>query len=438
MKNLLHYWHLLTYIGSEPDMSYIELKRVQMVNLVVLLCVPFMLFFSIVNYGEHRFVLSGLNFFNAFFLILVLILQYYRKHAMARVILLVSSFFVFYFGGLIYRNGGEYFLLCILILSMLLYDSNVLQVCVGTVVIVAILSIYAYPAIVFHEETVPRDRVLYNIASALAFIVVAVSFFKNIIYNNTQMIEEQRLKLQALNSEKEMVFSIVAHDMRSPMATLENMVDLLRQQMLSGDISEAFIIRLQQHIVQQNTVLENLLEWSSSSMHGIKKNLSEVRINEVIEDIVLFFEPRYRSKKLLFDIAIDPGHTAYADRRHLTIIFRNLISNAIKFSHTGGKIIVDTSEDEACIYIHVKDHGVGMSPDKSRLLFNTVQQRSVGTEEEPGAGLGLMLCNELIRLNVGTIHVDSIPYKGSVFTIGLPKKKKSNTENKYGHKHIYG
>src|SRR5690606_3665137 len=98
MKNLLHYWHLLTYIGSEPDMSYIELKRVQMVNLVVLLCVPFMLFFSIVNYGEHRFVLSGLNFFNAFFLILVLILQYYRKHAMARVILLVSSFFVFYFG----------------------------------------------------------------------------------------------------------------------------------------------------------------------------------------------------------------------------------------------------------------------------------------------------------------------------------------------------
>lgn len=421
MKTFLRYWHILTHIGAEPYMSYIELKRVQMVNLMVFVSLPLMLFFSVVNVGQERFTLATLSFCTSLFLVLVVVLQYLGKYSLAKIILLLPSFCLFYFGALIYGNGGEYFLICILIVSMLLYESKKIQIGISTVVIMAVMSVHIFPDIDFYEERIPRDRVFFNIASSLVFIVVTVGFFKNIIYNNTKQIEAQRLKLHAMNRDKERVFSIIAHDMQSPMATLENMVGAWRQRIHSGYVPEKFIVRLQQQIVQQRAVLENLLEWSSSSMRGLHEHGSDVCIKELITDVVSFFELQYILKKLEFVVDIDSKDTAYADRKHLIIIFRNLISNAIKFSHVGGEIRINSSKDDTYLYVHIQDQGIGILPEKANMLFSTVQQRSIGTDDEPGAGLGLALCNELINLNKCTIHVESVPGRGSVFTIGLPR-----------------
>lgn len=420
MKSLLRYWYVLTHIGVDSDMSYLELKRVHMVNLIALTCIPFMFFFSVTNFVEHRYILSGINFSNALFSIFVIVLQFYRKQNTAKIILLVSGFFFFFLGGLFYRNGGEYFLLCILIVSMLLYDDNIIQFSIGTAVIIAILIIHAIPYVEFPEETVPHNRALFNISSSLVFIVVAVSFFKHIIYNNMQQIEEQRLKLHFMNRDKEKVFSIVAHDMRSPLATLEGMVSLLHQKIIAGNIPEEYITQLQLSIAQQNSMLESLLQWSSSNMQGLQKSPTAINIKEIILDVVHVFELQHKRKELFFAINIDNDLEIYADSAHVSIIFRNLISNAIKFSHHEGRIEIYTSKEKERVYIHIKDYGIGMQKGKIALLFDAIQQRSVGTGDEPGAGLGLLLCKELIELNDGDIQIDSVPDKGSVFTIGFP------------------
>ncbi|MCL7987810.1 HAMP domain-containing histidine kinase [Sphingobacterium sp. lm-10] len=413
-------WRALSHLGVDPQMTYMEIKRVHMVNLIAISCVPAMFFFSIVNFFEGRYFLSLINMANSLFCLSVLFLQHYKRQELAKIILLGVSFFFFYFGALFYGNAGENFLLCIMIVCMLLYDSRVVQWSVGILVIAGIVSIKLFPKEVLFTNHVPQSRVLINTISSLVFIVIAVHFFKNIIYNNMMLIEEQRQKLQLLNHDKERIFSIVAHDIRSPLSTLDGMVHLLHKQVIDGAVSEEYILQLQRQIAKQKEVLDDILSWSSRSMLGVPKPSVTTRVADVIETLVLVFKSACDMKGIELLVEIDKVFHVYVDRDHLIIILRNLLSNAVKFSHTNSVIKISVSHDLGYGFIHVTDSGIGMHKDQAEYLFHTIQQRSVGTDNEPGAGLGLLLCSELIKHNNGIVHVDSVLGSGSRFTVGFP------------------
>ena len=418
-------WRALSHLGIDPQMTYMEIKRVHMVNLIAITCVPSMFLFSGVNFYEGRYFLAMINGANALFCLSVLFLQYYKQQELAKVILLGVSFCFFYFGALFYGNAGENFLLCIIIVCMLLYDSRVVQWSVGILVIAGILSIKLFPEELLLTDHVPRSRILINTFGSLVFIVIAVHFFKNIIYNNMMLIEEQRQKLQVLNQDKERIFSIVAHDIRSPLATLEGMVFLLQQQVLDGAVSEEYIMQLQRQIAKQKEVLDDILSWSSRSMRGAAQFSASTSVAEVVQSLLNVFQSACEKKGIKLLIDIDQFFQVFVDRDHLMIIMRNMVSNAIKFSHKNGIIKISASQDMGYGFIHVKDQGIGMEKGQAEDLFHTIQRRSVGTGKEPGAGLGLLLCSELIKHNNGIVRVDSVRGQGSQFSVGFPLSLKS-------------
>ncbi|WP_270090693.1 sensor histidine kinase [Sphingobacterium sp. SYP-B4668] len=420
MKSFRKYWKVLMDTGTYSGMSYIESKRVHMVNLIALICIFPTIYFATVNFIEHRYLLSTINLFSTISSLSVLLFQYYGKLNFAKVMLLASNYLFFFAGALLYRNGGEYFLLCILIVSMLLYDSRRVHVVFGTAVILAIVIIYTSPIIVFFEKSVPRSRAVYNIVSALAFILVVVNFFKQIIYNNMRKIEQQRLKLQSINQEKEKVFSIIAHDIKSPFASLEGMVCALKEQLLHGAAAPEFIQHLHQQIIQQNQTLDDLLQWGSSNLRGIEHRSETVIVKPILDDIIRLFDEQIRLKQLTIHLNINDETAVFANKDHVIVILRNFISNAIKFSYTKGQISIYTSVNKELTFIHIKDEGVGINASQSALLFNIVQHKSLGTGDEPGAGLGLVLCRDLIERNNGEVDIKSIPNEGSVFSVGLP------------------
>lgn len=420
MKYIRRYWNILTNIGTHPDISYVNLKRIQMVNLIAILCLLPTLCFFVLNIMDKRYLLSTINLSNAICSITVLFLQYDGKYNFAKAMLLISNFIFFFLGAMLFKNGGEYFLLCALIASMLLYDDRRIHIvfCLATVSSIALL--YFLPPLIPLTQRVPRLRLIFNISNALAFIVIAVNSFLQIIYNNMEKIEEQRRKLESMNRDKEKIFSIVAHDIKSPLASLEALVLMLRDQVLDNTISREYIQQLYQQIILQNQALDDFLHWGTSSMRGITSPAVLVRVKPLIQEIITLFADQIQAKQLRTEIDIPEGTEIFANRDHTAIIFRNLISNAIKFSYVAGKVSIYCSKKESHTHIHIQDEGVGINPSKSAMLFNVAQHKSFGTEAEPGSGLGLVLCKDLIERNKGIVDIQSIPHKGSIFSVGLP------------------
>ncbi|MDF2516586.1 MAG: histidine kinase [Sphingobacterium sp.] len=420
MKYIRRYWNILTNIGTHPDISYVNLKRIQMVNLIAILCLLPTLCFFVLNIMDKRYLLSAINLSNAICSITVLFLQYDGKHNFAKAMLLISNFIFFFLGAMLFKNGGEYFLLCALIASMLLYDDRRIHIvfCLATACSIALL--YFLPPLIPLTHRVPRLRLIFNISNALAFIVIAVNSFLQIIYNNMEKIEEQRRKLESMNRDKEKIFSIVAHDIKSPLASLEALVLMLRDQVLDNTISREYIQQLYQQIVLQNQALDDFLHWGTSSMRGITNPAVLVMVKPLIQEIISLFADQIQAKQLRIEIDIPESTEIFANRDHTAIIFRNLISNAIKFSYVAGKISIYCSTKGSHTHIHIQDEGVGINPSKSAMLFNVAQHKSFGTEAEPGSGLGLVLCKDLIERNKGIVDIQSIPHKGSIFSVGLP------------------
>jgi len=301
-----------------------------------------------------------------------------------------------------------------------MYDNRKIHIILCLTVAFLISLLYLLPDIFPPNQQVPRSRSVFNIINALAFIVVAVNFFLDIIYKNMKKIERQRRHLESLNRDKEKIFSIIAHDIKSPFANLEALVFMFRNQMLDSTTSQEYIQQIYQQIRQQNQALDDLLKWGSSSMQGMDTKASALLINPMIQQIIKGFMENTQSKQLKININIPDETQIIANRDHTIIILRNLISNAIKFSYANGNINIYASTDDHYTHIHIQDEGIVIPPAKSALLFNEIQQKSFGTEAEPGSGVGLVLCKDLIERNKGVVNIQSTPNKGSVFSVGLP------------------
>ena len=424
MKKISKYWQFLSRIGTDTNTSYLELNRVYLVNIIAIVCTLPSLFFAILNLSQERWFLSLINFSCTCTFLSVIILQYFRKHEAAKIILLGSSFILFFITGLLYRNGGEYFLLSVLIIAMLLYDNMVLLIVSGIVICCAIAIIYAFPNIRIIEDSVPLSRAVLNRISSFIFIAVVIAFFKYVIFQDKKQIESQRLKLENMNREKEKIFSIIAHDMRAPLVNTAIIIDIFQENTIDKQHMSDFIEQLKKQLEDQNNVLESILAWSSNKMKGLPNRKSLVTLDELISNILVDFKMNYVRKGITINYTIDKNIQLLGDVDHFKIVFRNLINNAIKFSFTDGQINISATEDSDYVYIHIQDYGLGIDKTKLKALFDQVQQRSLGTANEPGSGMGLMFCKELIELNNGIIQIESTPNKGSTFTIRFPKLAK--------------
>ncbi len=238
-------------------------------------------------------------------------------------------------------------------------------------------------------------------------------------------IRKKNEELREINESKDKFFSIIAHDLRSPFQGLLGVSKILTEEFesLSQDELRYFINTLNDALQNQYKFLDDLLSWSRIQSNRMEFNPKKLNLSLQIEDILMLLYHNIKNKKITLHNKIDANLSIYADENMLALLLRNLISNAIKFTPSGGLVEIYALDRQADVLIDVKDKGVGISDENVQKLFRIDKQfTTAGTNQEKGNGLGLVLCKEIIEKHGGKIWAESSPGKGSSFKFILPKK----------------
>lgn len=243
-------------------------------------------------------------------------------------------------------------------------------------------------------------------------------------------IQAQKRELYELNATKDKFFSIIAHDLKGAFGGLLGFSDLLATSV--DDFSPDQISEIGQSLNDsiKNTFkfLENLLDWARLQKGIMEYEPMQLDLYEIAEASIKLLDDTARYKELTLVNEVEP-HTyfIYGDHNIINTVVRNLISNALKFTRPGGSITVSARDQSSFIAISVTDTGVGMEPEILGNLFKIdAKVKRVGTANERGTGLGLLLCKEMVEKHNGRIWATSEEGQGSTFTFTIPKWRNGN------------
>jgi len=302
----------------------------------------------------------------------------------------------------------------------------------------------------FDEEYVPRLKNLeeleleyriYHKSGEIRWISDHIKPFKkpeepNVIYqigavtditekkNYEAEILESREKLRIINDQKDRLFSIIAHDLKGPISSFVGLSKMFAESLNELTLSEINeytnnMVKSASHILE---LLENLLEWSRVQRGRKQFNPERHNIRLIIQNVVDLLFNSFKLKEVTLEQNIKEDAYAFVDLQMMNTIFRNLLSNALKFTYRGGKVCVNIEEKDSKYIISVKDSGIGMDEELKGKLFNPAEKVSrTGTEDESSTGLGLLLCKEFVDYHKGRIWVESQPNQGTTFFVEIPK-----------------
>lgn len=235
-----------------------------------------------------------------------------------------------------------------------------------------------------------------------------------------QHISLQKKQLEQSNNEKSKLLSIVSHDMRAPLITIQNYLELLNENELDSLQRPALERDLLTATNSTMDMLTNLLQWSRSQMEGPRVNLQAINLLNAIQSTLTMAAGQAAKKNIAFSYHVPDNMTVVADTDMLQLVVRNLISNAIKFTPLGGTIKIDAKQLQHECKITVSDTGNGIDKHKQGKIFSVNTEPAFGTNNEKGVGLGLLLCKEFIERQGGRIGFESVFGHGSSFFIFIP------------------
>jgi signal transduction histidine kinase len=231
---------------------------------------------------------------------------------------------------------------------------------------------------------------------------------------------DREQQLQELNFNKDKFFSIVSHDLRGPVANLLKLSEFLMDETTPED-RKIITGHLYASAQGLHKLLENLLGWARLQMGRVEINPVMVNLHHAVQEGVAQVALQAAAKNIVIRNAVLPEATARVDEQMCAAVLRNLLQNAVKFTHPSGSVVVEARQTGPAVALSVSDNGVGMAPEAVSKLFNLgTHFTSRGTANESGAGLGLVLCQELVEKNKGTLSVTSQPGRGTTFTVTLP------------------
>ncbi len=280
------------------------------------------------------------------------------------------------------------------------------NVYLGIIITVLFISGLTY----FGYKKIKKSNVLLNSKN------IEISFQKD-------EIEKQAEDLRELNALKDKIFSIISHDLRSPLFSLIGMLNLAKDGYFSIEEQNQILSELSKNVEYNTELLENLLKWASSQMMDNSINPIYFDIYDIVSNKVNLYEKTAAQKGIKLESKVNINTLVLADRDMIEVVMRNLITNAIKFSKEGDVVVISSKSHEGTITTCVADNGMGISSEAIGKLFGKHVFSTRGTLNEKGTGLGLILCRDFIQLNGGRIWVESELYKGSKFFFTLPAKQ---------------
>ena len=245
-----------------------------------------------------------------------------------------------------------------------------------------------------------------------------------------EKIEDQRDKLEVLNATKDKFFAIIAHDLKNPFTSLLSLSQTLSENFHDFDKEELqeFLKRVNKSAWQIFSLLENLLTWSRAQTGKIDYNPEKFHPKEIIDGTISLLSDTAKKKEVKLSSSMDINPSLYADKNMITMVVRNLLHNAVKFTNKSGTVNISAdfngqslNGNPKMLKISISDNGIGISKvDLQKLFRIEIQTKSIGTSKEKGTGLGLILCKEFVEKNGGSISVESDEGKGSIFSFTVP------------------
>jgi len=238
-------------------------------------------------------------------------------------------------------------------------------------------------------------------------------------------LEQYLEELKEANATKDKFFSIIAHDLKNPFGALKNLTEILKDMYneFSEEEKTEIISEMYKSAHKVYELLENLLTWSRSQRGKIEFQPEETNLKLIIYNSFELLKEAANKKNIKLTDATPDEFIINCDVNMITTVVRNLVSNAIKFTPEGGEIKIFTEENDQEVIVSVQDSGIGIAKEDIAKLFRIdVHHTTIGTSDEKGTGLGLILCKEFIDKHNGRIWVESEPGRGATFKFALPKK----------------
>lgn len=345
-------------------------------------------------------------------------------------------YFVCYpvFTCIVYINGINpgielWFILYGIFAVFFIRDTDAMLIAISFSMISYFILSVAWKSYPYQLEEV--NKPLYLLYQGLAIVYIFYGLYLIKTENNTQQaalkhtnqqIQEQAAELEQLNAVKNKMFSIISHDLKAPLYALRNLFDHVLEQNMHPEDIKSLLPEIKNDLHYTTGLMENLLQWARSQMNAYMVRPQSFGVHQLSNDVmqVLARQAQDKQVQLVNETAVD--QQAYADADMISVVMRNLISNAIKFTPEQGMVTVGSRQHEDSVEIYVQDTGKGMSREEiakiEALEFYTTQ----GTRQEQGTGLGLWLCKEFLIKNKGSLYLESEPGKGSIISFKLPAR----------------
>lgn len=281
---------------------------------------------------------------------------------------------------------------------------------------------YLYPKTIQHYYPNRSEQFIdfaftYFISSVM--IAVGTVQLRRSYRMQKKRVEEKTLKLELMNKEKDKLFSIIGHDLNTPLNSLQQYLQLLSEMELNTEERLSVEKSLAKSVSDAQYLLVNLLEWAKNQLQNAPMHLVPFTVRMQLLPTLQMFEQIASTKQIKLHVDIDPNVRILADTNMFDLVMRNLLNNAIKFTNIGGQVNIGTELKEDRCIIFVKDNGIGISAERHSEIFSLNIASSYGTMNEKGTGLGLVLCKDFIVQQGGRIWFSSVAGEGTIFYVEM-------------------
>lgn len=291
-------------------------------------------------------------------------------------------------------------------------SSQLLVITIGSLMLVVMALLVIFTFISYRKQKYLSQR----LTKQNAIIEENASSLEKLnkeIYSKNQLLEED-------NRTKDKLLSIISHDLRNPITNTQTILSLINKGALTEEESKVLLEQLETQYINTTGLLDNLLGWLKSQITGKDLEKSDINVYELMNGMHLEQKIALMRKRIKFINNSSSDSNIMAEKEMIKIIFRNLITNAIKFTPLDGRIEISFTQDDTHSYVHIKDSGIGMSEEILQKVNAQKYFTRTGTLQEKGSGFGLILCRDLLQKQGGVLLIESAKGEGSTFTVKLP------------------
>jgi signal transduction histidine kinase len=313
----------------------------------------------------------------------------------------------------------SYFILSVVLKDFIYqveFENKVLYLCNQAIAIVFIF----YGLYLVKKENTEYQFRLIKQNRALHKKNLEISKQKQIIAHKAKLLQTQKKELTQLDALKNRLFSVISHDLKSPMYAMRNLFQNMHHYDLPAEEVKSMVPDVLKDLNYTIGLMENLLQWSKSQMQAESVRAQEIDLSQLINDVIKVLHLQAEAKSVKIESTVCDATHVYADRDMINLVLRNLISNAIKFTPSMGRISIGIHQHNYFVEVFVQDSGQGITKEAIEKINENNFYTTKGTESESGTGLGLMLCKEFLAKHGGKMHIESAPGQGSIFSFTLP------------------